>query len=42
MMEVEEPMEEGRILRSFLKMRVLININVPLTTRFWMPRKDRK
>ena len=39
-MEVEEPVVEGRILRSFLRMRVTIDIRQPLATGLWAPRKD--
>ena len=41
-MEVEEPVVEGRRLRSFLRMRVTIDIRQPLTTGFWIPRKEKK
>ena len=41
-MEVEEPVVEGRILRSFLRMRVLLDIRQQLTTGFWVPRKEQK
>ena len=41
LMEVEDPMVDGRMLRSFLRMRVLINIKQALTTGFWVPRKEK-
>ena len=34
LMEVEDPIVEGRMLRSFLRMRVTIDIRQPLTTGF--------
>ena len=41
LMEVEDPVVDGRILRSFLRMRVTIDIRKPLTTGFWVPRKEK-
>ena len=41
-MEVEETIVKGRILRSFLRMRVMIDIRQPLTIGFWVPRKEKR
>ncbi|KAJ1436344.1 Zinc finger, CCHC-type [Sesbania bispinosa] len=37
--EVENPEAEGRLLRTFIRVRALIDKN-PLTTGCWVPRKD--
>ncbi|KAJ1425942.1 Zinc knuckle CX2CX4HX4C [Sesbania bispinosa] len=37
---VENPVVEGTLLRSFIRVRVLINIKKTLVTGFWLPRKD--
>ncbi|RYR38529.1 hypothetical protein Ahy_A09g043573 [Arachis hypogaea] len=36
----EDPFVEGNMLRSFLRVRVEINVQAPLKTRFWFKRKD--
>lgn len=40
-MEVEDPFKEGKLLRPFLRMRVTIDISMPLATSFWLPRKEK-
>ncbi|RYR39726.1 hypothetical protein Ahy_A09g045311 [Arachis hypogaea] len=37
----EDPFVEGNMLRSFLRVRVEINVQVPLKTGFWFRRSDR-
>ena len=39
-LEVEDPMVEGNLLRNFLRVRVVVNINNPLPTGFWVLRRD--
>ncbi|RYR72348.1 hypothetical protein Ahy_A02g006557 [Arachis hypogaea] len=36
----EDPFVEGNMLRSFLRVRVEINVQAPLKTEFWFKRKD--
>ncbi|KAJ1427622.1 Zinc finger, CCHC-type [Sesbania bispinosa] len=38
--EVEDPKVEGVLLRSFMRVRVAVNVKKPLVTGFWVPRKD--
>ncbi|KAJ1410630.1 hypothetical protein SESBI_21797 [Sesbania bispinosa] len=38
--EVENPEVEGRLLRTFIRVRALINIKNPLVTGCWVPRRD--
>ncbi|KAJ1382120.1 Endonuclease/exonuclease/phosphatase superfamily [Sesbania bispinosa] len=38
--EVENPEVEGRLLRTLIRVRALIDIKKPLTTGYWVPRKD--
>ena len=38
LLEVEDPVVDGKILRSFVCMRILVNIAEPLTTGFWVLR----
>ncbi|KAJ1407196.1 Endonuclease/exonuclease/phosphatase superfamily [Sesbania bispinosa] len=38
--EVEDPKVEGVLLRSFMRVRVTVNVKKPLVTGFWVPRKD--
>ncbi|KAJ1395066.1 Zinc finger, CCHC-type [Sesbania bispinosa] len=37
---VENPFVNGHLLRSFMRIRVRINVKKPLITGFWLPRKD--
>ncbi|KAJ1433128.1 hypothetical protein SESBI_06350 [Sesbania bispinosa] len=37
---IESPFVENHLLRSFLRVRVRINIKKPMVTGFWLPRKD--
>ncbi|RYR45337.1 hypothetical protein Ahy_A07g031175 [Arachis hypogaea] len=37
---LEDPFVEGNMLRSFLRVRVEINVQVPLKTGFWFKRDD--
>ncbi|KAJ1392993.1 Zinc finger, CCHC-type [Sesbania bispinosa] len=39
-MEVENPCAEGNLLRTFIRIRVLVNIQEPLPTGCWVPRKS--
>ncbi|KAJ1388168.1 Zinc knuckle CX2CX4HX4C [Sesbania bispinosa] len=39
-LEVENPEVEGRLLRTFIRVRALINIQKPLVTGCWVPRKN--
>ena len=41
LMEVEDPSVDGQMLRSFLRMRIMIDIQKPLTTGFWVPRRNK-
>lgn len=38
--EVENPLIEGQLLRSFMRVRVQLDITQPLVTGCWVPRKD--
>ncbi|KAJ1411093.1 Endonuclease/exonuclease/phosphatase superfamily [Sesbania bispinosa] len=38
--EVENPKVEGRLLRTFIRARALINVKNPLVTGCWVPRRD--
>ena len=38
---MEDLIAEGRMLRSFLRMRVSIDIRLPLTIGFWVLRKEK-
>ncbi|KAJ1391355.1 Zinc knuckle CX2CX4HX4C [Sesbania bispinosa] len=38
--EVESPEMEGRLLRTFVRVRALIDIKKPITTGCWVPRRD--
>ncbi|KAJ1399226.1 Zinc finger, CCHC-type [Sesbania bispinosa] len=38
--EVENPEVDGRLLRTFIRVIVLIDITAPLVTGCWVPRKD--
>ena len=40
--EIEEPMVEGKILRSLLRMKVTLDMKQPLTTRFCVLQKEKK
>ena len=40
-MEVEDPFPQGQMLRSFLRIRVMIDINLPFITGFWVPRRNK-
>lgn len=40
LMEVEDPMVNGVLLRSFMRARVNFNIQNPLPTGCWIPRKN--
>lgn len=39
-MEVEEPIINGRIIRTFIRARVELDITKPLPSGCWIPRKD--
>ncbi|KAJ1390976.1 Zinc finger, CCHC-type [Sesbania bispinosa] len=39
-LRVENPMVEGHLLRSFFRVKVLINISKSFITGFWLPRKN--
>lgn len=39
-MEIEDPMVEGCLLRSFIRGWVKVNVTKPLLTGCWIPRKD--
>ena len=39
--EAKDPFYEGQLLRSFLRVRVEIDIPKPLSTSFWVPRRDK-
>lgn len=39
--EVENPIIDGRLIRSFMRALVEVNIQTPLSTGCWVPRKDR-
>ena len=39
--DVEDPFVDGQIFRSFLKVRVLFDINQAFTTGFWVLRRDK-
>lgn len=39
-LDVEDPMVDGNLLRSFMRVRVCLNVNNPLPTGCWIPRKD--
>ncbi|KAJ1381686.1 Zinc knuckle CX2CX4HX4C [Sesbania bispinosa] len=39
-MEVENPEVEGRLIRTYFRVRALINITKPLVTGCWVPRKN--
>ncbi|KAJ1411314.1 Zinc finger, CCHC-type [Sesbania bispinosa] len=39
-MEVENPKVEGRLVRTYFRVRALINITKPLVTGCWVPRKN--
>lgn len=36
---VENPLVEGKLLRTFFRVKVLVNTSLPLSTGFWVPRK---
>lgn len=38
--EVENPLIDGQLLRSFMRVRVQLDITQPLVTGCWVPRKD--
>lgn len=38
--EVEDPLIGNKIVRGFLRAKVVVNIKKPLITGFWVPRKD--
>ncbi|KAJ1437907.1 hypothetical protein SESBI_03332 [Sesbania bispinosa] len=38
-LEVENPEAEGRLLRTFIRVRALVNIKKPLVTGYWIPMK---
>ncbi|XP_057444444.1 uncharacterized protein LOC130736658 [Lotus japonicus] len=38
--EVENPIVEGQMLRSLMRVQVHLNTRKPLATGFWVPRKD--
>lgn len=38
--EVENPFVNSQLLRSFLRVRVLVNTKAPLTSGVWVPRKN--
>lgn len=39
-LEVEDPMVDGNLLRSFMRVRVCFNVNNPLPTGCWVQRRD--
>lgn len=39
-MEIEEPVVEGRLLRTFVRGRVKVNLGKPLPTGCWVPRSN--
>lgn len=39
-LEVENPLVDGHLLRTFLRVKVRLNTMKPLLTGFWIPRKD--
>ncbi|KAJ1392784.1 Ribonuclease H-like superfamily [Sesbania bispinosa] len=39
-LRVKNPTIDGHLLRSFIRIRILININHPLITGCWVPRKN--
>ncbi|KAJ1434101.1 Zinc knuckle CX2CX4HX4C [Sesbania bispinosa] len=40
MVTVENPFVNGQLLRSFMRVKVLINVKKPIIIGFWLPRKD--
>lgn len=38
--EIEEPIVEGKILRTFIRANVIIDITKPLSSGCWIPKKD--
>ncbi|KAK4284852.1 hypothetical protein QN277_001630 [Acacia crassicarpa] len=38
----EQPMVEGKLTRGFVRVRVLLRLDAPLTAGFWVPRKKNK
>lgn len=38
--EVENPLLEGKLLRSFMRVRINLDITQPISTGCWVPRKD--
>lgn len=39
-LEIEDPLIEGKIIRPFIRARVGINIKEPLLTWCWVPRRN--
>ncbi|KAK4285165.1 hypothetical protein QN277_001900 [Acacia crassicarpa] len=37
----EKPVVDGKLVRSFIRVRALLLLDAPLTTGFWVPRKDK-
>lgn len=40
LIEIEDPRVEGKLIRPYIRARVEININTPLSTGCWVPRKN--
>lgn len=38
--KVENPLVEGILLRSYMRVRCYVDITKPITTGVWIPRKD--
>lgn len=38
--EIEDPVVGNKLVRGFLRAKVVVNITKPLVTGFWIPRKD--
>lgn len=38
--EMEDPVEEGVFIRNFIRARVILNVQNPLSTGCWIPRKN--
>lgn len=38
-MEIEDPIVEGKVFRPFIRARMEIDIQYPLSTGCWFPRK---
>lgn len=40
LLEIEDPKMKGCLLRTYYRARILLNVEKPLTTGFWVPRQN--